>query len=255
MKPLLSDLRSGVLTLTLNRPDRANSFNTGMIGELQQVLEQAEADSQVRCVVITGMGRVFSSGQDIDEMKRGEGLSYREHLEQTYHPLIIRIRRMGKPVLAAVNGPCAGAAFGLALACDLRIAHARAYFMVGFSGIALAPDSGVSYLLPKVIGLGRALECFYTNRPVPARLALQWGIVSQVRGLSFGRLVSRTAALLAQGPAHAFALGKQAFNQSVLPNLEGALKQEGILQDKAGRTIDHQEGVATFLEKRRPRFP
>ncbi|MBM3124539.1 MAG: 2-(1,2-epoxy-1,2-dihydrophenyl)acetyl-CoA isomerase [Chloroflexi bacterium] len=255
MKPLLSQFGSGVLSLTLNRGERANSFNTAMIGELHQALEQAEADTQVRCVVITGAGRVFSSGQDIDEMKRGEGISYREHLEQTYNPLIVQIRKMGKPVLAAVNGPCAGAALGLALACDLRIAHARAYFVVGFSGIALAPDSGVSYLLPKVIGLGRALECFFTNRPVPAHLALQWGIVNQVRGFGFGRLVSRTAALLAQGPARAFALGKQAFNQSVLPDLEPALKGEGILQELAGRTLEHQEGVAAFLEKRRPKFP
>ena len=185
MKTLLSSTQAGSVILTLNRPERANSFNFEMINELRNALTAAEADPQVRCVVITGGGKVFSAGQDITEMKQGEKISYREHLERTYNPLILQIRSMGKPVIAAVNGPCAGAAFGVALACDLRIARSTAYFVVGFSGIALAPDSGVSLFLPKYIGLGRAQEYFYSNKPIMAKQALEWGMVNQVGGFNF----------------------------------------------------------------------
>jgi 2-(1,2-epoxy-1,2-dihydrophenyl)acetyl-CoA isomerase len=254
MTTILSSLQSNILTLTLNRPARANSFNFEMINELRAALENAEQDSQVRCVVITGAGKVFSAGQDITEMQRGAEISYREHLEKTYNPLVLQIRRMGKPIIAAVNGPCAGAAFGVALACDLRIAHARAYFVVGFSGIALAPDSGVSLLLPTYIGLGRAQEFFYTNKPIFARTALQWGMVNQVGGFNFGTLVRRAAGTLSAGPQEAFKFGKQAFNRAVIPNLEDALNFEGILQEQAGKTAEHQEGVAAFLGKRKPNF-
>jgi 2-(1,2-epoxy-1,2-dihydrophenyl)acetyl-CoA isomerase len=217
-------------------------------------LTEAEHDPLVRCVVLTGAGKVFSAGQDITEMQQGEEISYREHLEGTYHPLILQIRSMGKPVLAAINGPCAGAALGVALACDLRIAHPRAYFVVGFSGIGLAPDSAVSLLLPKIIGLGRALEHFYFNRRISAHQALQWGLVNQVGGFNFERLVNRSAAALAAGPARAFALGKRAFNQAVLPNLAQVLQEEGFLQEEAGRSLEHQEGLSAFLQKKRPKY-
>ena len=123
-------------------------------------------------------------------MKQGEKISYREHLEKTYNPLILQIRNMGKPVVAAVNGPCAGAAFGVALACDLRIAKSTAYFVVGFGGIALAPDSGVSLLLPTYIGLGRAQEYFYSNKPITAQQGMQWGMVNQVGGFNFNPHIS-----------------------------------------------------------------
>jgi 2-(1,2-epoxy-1,2-dihydrophenyl)acetyl-CoA isomerase len=254
MTTLLSSLNSNVLTLTLNRPSRANSFNFEMTNELRGALENAEKDSQVRCVVVTGAGKVFSAGQDITEMKQGESISYREHLEKTYNPLILQIRNMGKPVIAAVNGPCAGAAFGVALACDLRIAHSRAYFVVGFSGIALAPDSAVSLFLPTYIGLGRAQEYFYSNKPIFARMAHQWGMVNQVSRFNFEALVKRAAENLSAGPQAAFALGKQAFNRAVIPNLEEVLNFEGILQEKAGKSAEHKEGVAAFLAKRLPKF-
>ena len=165
MTTLLTSTQAGSVILTLNRPERANSFNFEMVTELQSALADAEKNPQVRCVVLTGAGDVFSAGQDISEMKQADTMSYREHLEKTYNPLILQIRRMGKPVVAAVNGPCAGAAFGVALACDLRIASSSAYFVVGFGGIALAPDSGVSLFLPVYIGLGRAQEYFYSNKP------------------------------------------------------------------------------------------
>ncbi|GAB4541844.1 MAG: 2-(1,2-epoxy-1,2-dihydrophenyl)acetyl-CoA isomerase PaaG [Anaerolineales bacterium] len=251
---ILSSLKDGVLTLTLNRPRRANAFDFEMNNALRAALETAAQDSQTRCVVITGAGKVFSAGQDITEMKRGGEISYREHLEKTYNPLILQIRSMGKPVLAAVNGPCAGAALGVALACDLRIAHSRAYFVVGFGGIALAPDSGVSLLLPAVIGLARAQEYFYSNQPIFARQALRWGMVNAVGGWNFEALILRRTRQLSEGPREAFALGKRAFNQAVLPNLAEALRFEGIVQEQAGKSAEHQEGVAAFLEKRKPRY-
>jgi 2-(1,2-epoxy-1,2-dihydrophenyl)acetyl-CoA isomerase len=255
MTTLLSEIKSGAAILTLNRPSRANAFNFEMTNELLDALKKAENDSNVRCVVITGSGKVFSAGQDITEMKQGgEKISCREHLEKTYNPLILQIRGMGKPVIAAVNGPCAGAAFGVALACDLRIAHSSAYFVVGFSGIALAPDSGVSLLLPKYIGLGRAQEYFYSNKPISSHLAYQWGLVNRVGGFNYQRLVMQFAAELVSGPLEAFATGKKAFNQAVLPNLEETLQYEGILQEQAGKSAEHREGAAAFLEKRRAKY-
>lgn len=255
MTTLLSTLQAGVLTLSLNRPDRANAFNFEMTQALQNALTEAEKDSQVRCVVITGSGNVFSAGQDIGEMKQGGGeISYREHLNKTYNPLILQIREMGKPVIAAVNGPCAGAAFGIALACDLRIAKTNSYFVVGFSGIALAPDSGISLFLSRLIGLTRAQEYFYTNKPIPAQLAYEWGIVNRLGGFNYQSVLSQMAQELARGPREAFALGKKAFNKAYYPNLAEVLAYEGILQEEAGRSADHQEGVKAFFEKRRPRY-
>ena len=254
MTTLNTNLKSGAAILTLNRPERANAFNFEMTNALMDALSHAENDPNVKCVVITGAGKVFSAGQDITEMKQGGAISYREHLEKTYNPLILQIRNMGKPVIAAVNGPCAGAAFGIALACDMRIAKSSAYFVVGFSGIALAPDSGVSLFLPKYIGLGRAQEYFYSNKPITSHLAYEWGLVNQVGGFNFDALVMQVAGKLAAGPREAFAAGKQAFNHAILPNLEDALNYEGILQDKAGKSAEHREGVAAFLGKRAPKF-
>jgi 2-(1,2-epoxy-1,2-dihydrophenyl)acetyl-CoA isomerase len=207
MTTLLTSLQSGSVILTFNRPERANSFNFEMVTELQRALADAEKNPQVRCIVLTGAGGVFSAGQDISEMKPAENMSYREHLEKTYNPLILQIRRMGKPVIVAVNGPCAGAAFGVALACDLRIASSSAYFVVGFGGIALAPDSGVSLFLPVYIGLGRAQEYFYSNKPITAQQALEWGMVNQVGETNFQTLVMQIAENLATGPRGAFAAG------------------------------------------------
>jgi 2-(1,2-epoxy-1,2-dihydrophenyl)acetyl-CoA isomerase len=252
--PLSASLQSGSVILTLNRPERANSFNLEMVTELLRALANAEKDPQVRCVVLTGAGDVFSAGQDISEMRQGELISYREHLEKTYNPLILQIRRMGKPVVAAVNGPCAGAAFGVALACDLRIASSNAYFVVGFGGIALAPDSGVSLFLPVYIGLGRAQEYFYSNKPITAQQALEWGMVNQVGETNFQALVMQVAGSLATGPRGAFAAGKQAFNHTILPNLEEILNYEAILQEEAGKSAEHWEGVAAFLGKQKPEF-
>jgi 2-(1,2-epoxy-1,2-dihydrophenyl)acetyl-CoA isomerase len=254
MTTILATPKADSVILTLNRPERANSFNFEMVNELRSALINAEKDPQVRCVVLTGAGDVFSAGQDISEMKQGELISYREHLNKTYNPLVLQIRGMGKPVVAAVNGPCAGAAFGVALACDLRIVKSTAYFVVGFGGIALAPDSGISLLLPAYIGLGRAQEYFYSNKPISAQQALTWGMVNQIADTDFDAQVLNVADGLAAGPTGAFALGKKAFNRAVLPNLEDALNYEGSVQEEAGKSEEHREGVSAFLGKRSPKF-
>lgn len=254
MPTLLTDFQAGSTTLILNRPERANAFNMEMTQALQKALIDAENDSQVKCVVITGSGNAFSAGQDIKEMKQGEAISYHEHLDKTYNPLILQIRNMGKPVIAAVNGACAGAAFGIALACDLRIAKSSSYFVVGFSGIGLAPDSGVSLFLPHYIGLGRAQEYFYSNQKISAQLAYEWRIVNLVGGFNYQSLIKSKVQELVAGPREAFVLGKKAFNQAVFPNLEEVLSNEGILQDEAGKSADHQEGVNAFFEKRKPKY-
>lgn len=214
-------------------------------------------DSQVRCVVLTGAGDSFCSGHDITEMLavQGQDISYREHLEETYNPLVLQIRRLEKPVIAAVNGPAAGAGLGVALACDMRIAADTALFTVGFSGIGLVPDSAVSLLLPALIGLGRAMEFAFTNQPITAAQALDWGLVNQVvPGDKLVDVAGKFATGLAAGPTGAYGLTKRLFNQNVLPNLEEALKLEGEMQETASKSKEHIEGVKAFLEKRTPKF-
>lgn len=254
---ILSDLHSGVLTLTLNRPDRANAFDLAMVAELQGAFKQAARDDQVRCVVLTGVGRAFSAGHDTSEMLQAQTgeTSYRTHLLRTYNPLILQIRQIEKPVIAAINGPVAGAGLGIALACDMRLAADTARFTVGFSGIGLVPDSAVSLLLPTLIGLGRASEFAFTNSPISAEQALVWGLVNRV--VSFDDLPAETdrlATSLAAGPVGAFGLTKRAFNRAVLPDLEAVLDYEAHLQDIASKGTEHREGVTAFLEKRPPKY-
>ena len=257
MTTLLTSLQTATLMISLNRPERANAFNFEMIAELRAALEKAAKDSQIHCVVLTGAGNSFSAGHDITEMlaAQGQDISYREHLEETYNPLILQIRRLEKPVIAAVNGPVAGAGLGVALACDLRVAAETALFTVGFAGIGLVPDSAVSLLLPALIGLGRATEFTFTNQPITAAQALEWGMLNQVVPEDkLAEVAAKLAAGLAVGPTGAYGLTKRLFNQNVLPNLEEALKFEGEMQEAASKSKEHIEGVKAFLEKRTPRF-
>ena len=255
MATLRSDLNNGVLLLTIDRP-KANAFNLELIGELQNAFKQAAKDSQTRVVILTGAGRVFGAGQDIEEIKAGgENLSFREHLFKTYNPLILQIRQIEKPVIASINGPCAGASLGVALACDMRIAADTAKFVVGFSGIGLAPDSGVSLLLPALIGLGRALEFTFSNQPISAQQALEWGLVNRMVLLeNLAKEAITLAGELSKGPVGAFGLAKRTYNKAVLPNLEDVLEYESHIQEIAGYRPEHKEGVAAFLEKRPPKF-
>jgi 2-(1,2-epoxy-1,2-dihydrophenyl)acetyl-CoA isomerase len=251
---VLTELKNGVFKITLNRP-KVNAFNFDMIAAVQAALKQAQRDSQVRCVLLTGSGSVFSAGQDVNEFNQAGDVSFRYHLQRTYNPIILQIRRLEKPVLAAINGAVSGAAFGIALACDLRIAADNARFVVGFLGIGLAPDSAVSLLLPALIGLGRATEFAFSNAPIGAEEALAWGLVNRIVPLTeLDRQAEEWAQKLAQGPVQAMGLAKRDFNKAVLGKLEEVLDYEAHIQEIAGKRAEHQEGVQAFLNKRTPNF-
>ena len=251
---LITDLEDSVLTITLNRP-KVNAFDFELIAALQTAFKQAERNNQARCILLTGAGDNFSAGQDVNVFLQADEQSYREHLSRTYNPLILQIRRLEKPILAAVNGAVSGAALGIALACDLRIASDRARFVVGFAGIGLAPDSAVSLLLPALIGLGRAAEFTFSNTPISADQALAWGLVNRVvPAEQLNQQATMIARLLAQGPVHAMGLAKRSFNKAVLGNLEQVLDYEGYLQDIASKNQEHKEGVQAFIEKRLAKF-
>lgn len=251
---VLTEVNQGVLKITLNRP-KVNAFNFELIAAVQAAFKQAERDAQVRCVLLTGSGSVFSAGQDVVEFRQAGEVAYRYHLQRTYNPLILQIRRLEKPVMAAINGAVSGAALGIALACDLRIAADNARFVVGFGGIGLAPDSAVSLLLPTLIGLGRASEFTFSNLPISAEQALAWGLVNRVvPAAELSAQAAEWARLLALGPVHAMGLAKRDFNRAVLSNLEQVLDYEAHIQEVAGQRAEHKEGVTAFLEKRMPDF-
>lgn len=251
---VLTELKEHVLTITLNHP-KVNAFNLEMVEATQAAFKQAGRDPQVRCVLLSGSGNVFSAGQDITEVKKAEDTSFRYHLLHTYNPLVLQIRQLEKPVVAAINGAVSGAALGIALACDLRIAADSARFVVGFLGIGLGPDSAVSLFLPALIGLGRATEYTFGNAPILADQALALGLVNRVvPAAELPKHAFEWAASLALGPVHAFGLAKRAFNKAVLANLEQVLDYEAHIQDIASHGAEHKEGVRAFLEKRPPQF-
>lgn len=251
---VLTEIKNHVLTITLNRP-KANAFNLEMIDALQEALTSAGRDPQVRCVMLTGAGRVFSAGQDVKEFSSNGDRSFRSHLQRTYNPLIVKIRQLEKPVMAAINGAVAGAALGIALACDLRVASEEARFVVGFLGIGLAMDSAVSLMLPTLIGVGRAAEHAFTNKPISAQDALAWGLVNRLAPPNELHAEAQAwAAEIARGPVRAMGLAKRDFNRAVLSNLEQVLDYEAHNQDIAGRGEEHKEGVRAFIEKRPPQY-
>jgi len=249
---ITTECNDGIFVITMDHP-KANALTLEMVRLLQGAFKEAAAQKQARVVVLRGAGEHFSAGQDVYQISKSEGESYRQHLLETYNPLIVQIRRLDLPVLAEVNGTAAGAALGLALACDLRIASQQARFVVGFIGIGLALDSAVSLLLPALIGLGRATEAAFTNKPISAKEALEWGLVNRLVPLA--ELHSRTlqmAKLLAAGPIHSMALAKRDFNQAILPQLEQVLDYEAHIQEIARSGVEHREGVRAFVEKRSP---
>ncbi|MBI4787445.1 MAG: enoyl-CoA hydratase/isomerase family protein [Chloroflexi bacterium] len=256
---LLYEKSDGVGTITLNRPDKSNAFNDTLIAEMIDALKTVERDGEVRAVVITGAGKNFSAGQDLGPLvaryKTPGGINFGTHLRESYNLIIARIRALEKPVIAAVNGAAAGAGLGLVCACDLRHASENAKFRMAFIGIALAPDSGTSFLLPRLIGLGRATEMALTNELIDAEKALQFGLVNRVfKGDELLPHTHEFAAKLAQSPTRGIGLTKRAFNRALTADLEGALENEAYLQEIAGHTADHFEGVTAFIEKRAPQF-
>ncbi len=256
---ILSERDGGVLTITFNRPDVLNAFNDQMIAELQDALKAAERDAAVRCLVLTGAGRGFSAGQDLGAFVEREASanapSIREHLAAGYNVIVTRMRNMEKPIVGAVNGIAAGVGLSLALACDVRVAAEGASFTLGFSKIGLIPDGGASFMLPLLVGLGRASELAFTSDRIDAQEALRLGLVNRVAPAEELMDVTHSLARqLAGMPTRAIGLTKRAFNRAILPHLDEWLDYEAHLQEIAGRTQDHREGVAAFTEKRRPNF-
>ncbi len=254
-RTILWTVEDGVGTLTLNRPDVLNAFNKQMTDEIQDALKGAERSRDVRCLVITGAGRAFSSGEDL-KARPGDGAGpFGETLRARYNPIILKMRALEKPIIAAVNGVAAGAGMSLALAADLRIASDKARFIEIFSRIGLVPDSGSSYFLPWLVGAGKAAELCLLAEDVGPEEALRIGLVNKV--VPAGELEAATAAWatkLAHGPTVAYGLTKRALNRAQTASLPEMLEYEVYGQETAGRTADFQEAFAAFLEKRTPEF-
>jgi 2-(1,2-epoxy-1,2-dihydrophenyl)acetyl-CoA isomerase len=250
---------NAVCTMTLNRPDVLNAFNDALTTELHEALKNAERDAGVRAIIITGEGRAFSSGQDLADLKTRYVPGYvpelGDDLRRRYNPIIKRIREMEKPVIAAVNGVAAGAGCSLALACDMRIASDQASFIEVFVNVGLIPDSGSTFMLPRLMGLGKAMELCCTGQKVDAAEALRIGLVNQVvPAAELNDAAQKIAGKLASLPARAIALTKRLLNQSLQNDLNAQLEAEAYDQETAGKTADHHEGVMAFLEKRKPSF-
>ena len=243
----------GVLTITLNRPEVLNAFDAAMHRALQAAFKEARADD-VRAVVVTGAGRGFCVGQDLTEFRESAG-DIGERLRSTYHPTILGLRSLDKPVVAAVNGAAAGAGLSLALACDLRLAADSATFVPAFINIGLVPDSGGSFFAARLLGYARALEWLASGRRLTAAEAHAWGLVSEV--VEADALAERATALaaeLAALPTRGIALTKRLLDHAQTATLEEQLEWEAQLQAAATRTDDFREGVAAFGEKREARF-
>ncbi|NOT02484.1 MAG: 2-(1,2-epoxy-1,2-dihydrophenyl)acetyl-CoA isomerase [Phycisphaerales bacterium] len=256
---LLVENENAVRTLRLNRPDVLNAFNDDLLAALVKETKAAVRDDSVRCLVIAAAGRAFCSGQDLDTVKArmADPLAPElgQHLRNLYNPLIATIRTMEKPVIAAVNGVAAGAGCSLALACDLRVAAASASFIEVFINVGLVPDSGSTFTLPRLVGMGRAMEMVFTGRKVDADEALRIGLVNQVvPDDDLPAATIKLATKLASLPTRGIGLTKRAFNRSWTVDLDDQLEYEACLQTTAGKTADHAEGVRAFLEKRKPQF-
>jgi 2-(1,2-epoxy-1,2-dihydrophenyl)acetyl-CoA isomerase len=242
-----------VLTITLNRPDVLNAFNAAMHEALGLALAEA-AEPAVRAVVLTGAGRGFCVGQDLTEFRDAAG-DIGSRLRMNYHPNVLAIRQLEKPVIAAVNGAAAGAGLSFACACDIRIASDSASFVPAFINIGLVPDSGGTYFVSRLLGQARAFEWMTSGRKLGASEAHEWGLVSGV--VEGERLAQRTAELaagLAAMPTRGVGMTKRLFDEAAHNTLEQQLELEAELQTTATQTADFREGVAAFLEKREPRF-
>ena len=242
-----------VLTITLNRPDVLNAFNGDMHRALAAALKEAR-EPEVRAVLITGAGRAFCVGQDLTEFREAPG-DIGGRLRETYHPNVLAIRNLEKPVIAAVNGAAAGAGLSFACACDLRLASDAASFIPAFINIGLIPDSGGSYFVTRVLGPARAFEWLVSGRRLTAAEAHAWGLVSEVvEGDGLPARAAEVAAELAALPTRGIGMTKRLIEHALHASLEDQLAREAQLQAAATQTDDFREGVAAFLEKRPPRF-
>jgi 2-(1,2-epoxy-1,2-dihydrophenyl)acetyl-CoA isomerase len=257
--PLRLERDGALAVITLGRPEVLNAFDEALTSALAIAIDEVAADAAVRAVVITGEGRGFSAGQDLRDrflkVVAGEDLELGNELRRRYHPLIAAIREMRKPVVAAVNGVVAGAGLGVAVACDLRVAASSAVFRAAWTGIGLVPDAGSAYLLPRIVGWGRAMDMILTGEPVSAEEALRIGLVTRVwRDADFPNAWRAYAQALAQGATQAYALSKEGLNAAWDRDFASFLELESALQDRAGRTRDYAEGVRAFTSKTPSKF-
>jgi 2-(1,2-epoxy-1,2-dihydrophenyl)acetyl-CoA isomerase len=258
-RPEFNDLRyevtDRVATITLDRPDALNSLTVPLKRELLRAFQLAARDPDVRVVVLAGSGRAFCAGQDLRERLEPDAAPLAVEVRERYIPLILAIRRLEKPVIGAINGVAAGAGASLAFACDIRLAADNASFILAFGRVGLVPDSGATWLLPRLIGAAKATELALTTEPLSAAEAERFGLVSRVVPAEELAAAARDLAVrLADGAPKALALTKRAIGRALETNFDDALEYEADLQGVAGGTRDHAEGIRAFLEKRPPRF-
>ncbi|HJT55786.1 MAG TPA: enoyl-CoA hydratase-related protein [Ktedonobacteraceae bacterium] len=255
---LLIQQDGSVLTITMNRPEVLNAFNEGLLAELTEAIEAVAQDESVRCVVLTGAGRAFGSGQDLKnltERRSGDAsLKVSEHL-QKYHRVVLALRAMPKPVIAAVQGVAAGISCNIALACDLRIAADNARFIEAFARIGLVPDGGGAFFLTRLVGTAKAMEMSMLADEVSGQEAERLGLVNKCVPLAeFEETTRALAQRLANGPTTAYGLIKKLVYTSAEVDLQASLQLEGELQDIAFETQDHRNAVEAFLQKRKPEY-
>jgi len=256
-KTLLFDVRDNVAHLTLNRPDAANSINENMGKDLMHAALRCDEDPEIRAVLISGAGKIFSGGGDLkDFISKGDQLPYHIKEITTYlHAAISRLTRMDAPVIAAVHGAVAGAGMSIAIACDIVVAAETTRFMVAYTRAGLVPDGSSTYFLPRIVGLKRALELTLTNRMFSAQEALQWGLITRV--VPDNELLAQARAIavqLAAGPTRAYGISKRLLHSGWMETLETQMENESQAIANSARTLDAREGITAFLEKRPPKY-
>ncbi len=253
---ILLKIENKVAYITLNRPEVFNSFNREMAFLLHDTLDACESNDDVRAIVLTGNGKAFCAGQDLKEVTDPDlNPGFKKILEEHYNPIITRIRNIKKPIIGAINGVSAGAGANIALACDIVVAHEKVSFIQAFSLIGLVPDSAGTYFLPRLIGFQKALALAMLGDKVSAEEAERMGMIYKLIPLeNFEEEVEKLALKLANMPTKALGMIKELFNQSMTNDLESQLALESKLQIEAAQTEDYAEGVAAFIEKRKPNF-
>lgn len=256
MNSILLEVDNKIAYIRLNRPEVFNSINREMALRFQDTLDACEEDSDVRAIVITGNGKAFGAGQDLKEVTDPDlNPGFKKILEEHYNPIITRIRKINKPIIAAVNGVAAGAAANIALACDIVVANENASFIQAFSKIGLIPDSGGTFFLPRLIGFQKASALAMLGDKVNATEAEKIGMIfKMIPAESFNEDVHKLALKLANMPTKALGMVKQLLNQSMTNDLNSQLEMESKLQIEAAQSEDYSEGVAAFIEKRQPNF-